>query len=320
MVLSGLRASIVICTYDEARMTDLDECIRSLFNQSLHEFETIVVVDHNLRLYRALSEKYACSNVSVMLNDSSILGQASSMNLGVKNSRGEIVCFIDDDAIADVDWFSRLMSAYDDHTVAAGGRIEPLWIGGRPKYLPEDFYWMIGATGDYLLDKIGETRNLWSCNVSYRRTLIDEVGPLSDSVGLGHRSRLFQGEDTEFGVRVSKITGKGVRYVPEARVYHKIHTNRLRLRSFFKRGYEQGYVKARIRRIHGSSYDMSVERDYLISVLQADLERLRYLVLGPDRKVVLEQFAFTLFATLSVLLGFVTGLIKKEKTHRVRSR
>ena len=237
-MLSGPRASIVICTCDETRMKDLDECIRSLLNQSLHEFEIIIVVDHNQRLYRALSEKYARSSVSVMLNDSSILGQASSMSWGLKNSRGGIVCFIDDDAIADVDWFSRLMSAYDDDTVAAGGRIEPLWIGGRPGYLPEEFYWMIGATGDFLLDNIGGTRNLWSCNVSYRRTLVDEVGLLSDSVGLGNGSRLFQGEDTEFGVRLSKITGKGVRYVPEARVYHKIHSNRLRLRWFFKRAYE----------------------------------------------------------------------------------
>ena len=119
--------------------------------------------------------------------------------------------------MTDENWLLGLINAYDEDTSGVGGRIDPLWMSMRPTYLMEEFYWMIGATGDYIPNRVLETRNLWSYNVSHRRTLIDEVGPLSDSVGLGHGSRLFQGEDTEFEVRASKITGKGVRYVPEAR-------------------------------------------------------------------------------------------------------
>jgi len=308
------RASIVVCTYDETRMEDLDECIQSLLKQSLYDLEVVVAVDHNHELHSVLSERYRDSRVNVVLNNSVNLGQASTMNWAVEHSCGEIVCFIDDDAVADPDWLSHITNAYDDDTIAVGGRIEPLWIGKKQAYLPAEFYWMVGATGKYLPNRVREVRNLWSSNISYRKALLEEVGPVSETMGRG--SQLFQCEDAEFGLRIWMVTGKAVKYVPTAIVYHKIYPDRLGLPSLFKRAYEQGYAKAHIAELHGTEsyhgtpwrdYALSVEREYLWSVIRSSCGALARLVLGPDRKCVFEQLVFTFCATLIVLLGFLIG-------------
>lgn len=116
--------------------------------QDFEDFEILVVVDHNEELYGVLRERTSNQKVRVILNESPHKGQASTMNCGIRESRVEIICFIDDDAVASRNWLSKIVGVYDTNTVAVGGHIEPIWIGGKPSYLPEEFYWMVGATGD----------------------------------------------------------------------------------------------------------------------------------------------------------------------------
>ena len=58
MAASWPKASIVVCTYDESRIDDLNQCIASLLKQKFSDFEVLVVVDHNEKLYKTLVAKY----------------------------------------------------------------------------------------------------------------------------------------------------------------------------------------------------------------------------------------------------------------------
>jgi glycosyltransferase involved in cell wall biosynthesis len=49
--------SVIVCTYDEGRLRDLEDCVRSLLEQDFGGFEVLVVVDHNEKLYRTLKER-----------------------------------------------------------------------------------------------------------------------------------------------------------------------------------------------------------------------------------------------------------------------
>jgi glycosyltransferase involved in cell wall biosynthesis len=303
--------SVIVCSYDEDRIRDLEDCIRSLLEQDFENFEILVVVDHNEKLYRILREELVDQKVRVIHNDSSRMGQASTMNRGVRESRGEIICFIDDDAIASRNWLSKLVSAYDDNTVAVGGRIEPIWLGKKPYYLPEEFYWMIGATGNFLGKGIKEVRNLWSGNISYRKSLFSMVGFFREDLGKMKNIPL-QGEDAEFGLRIQKFTGKSIKYLPEAVVYHKVRHERVKLDSLLKRAIGQGYTKAYIKKVYKTVDVLSVERNYMKLLFRSSLKRLKRIISGPRRREAIEQLAFTAIATLAVLIGFAYGSLKDK--------
>jgi glycosyltransferase involved in cell wall biosynthesis len=304
-------ASVIVCSYDEGRVRDLEDCVRSLLEQDFENFEILVVVDHNKRLYEILKGKMSNQKVRVILNDSPRRGQASTMNCGIRESRGEIVCFIDDDAVASKNWLSKIVGAYDVNTVAVGGPIEPIWIGGKPSYLPEEFYWMIGATGNYLGGGVRKVRNLWSGNISYKKSLFSIVGFFREDLGKTKDAPL-QGEDAEFGLRVLKLTGRSIKYVPEAVVYHKVHGERVKLSSLLKRAFGQGYTKAYIKKIHKGVDALSVERDYMKLLLKSSLKRLNHMIFGPRRGEAIKQLAFTIMATSTVLIGFISGLLRAK--------
>ena len=300
--------SIIVCTYDENRIKDLDECINSLLRQQYNDFEILIVVDHNEDLYRVLVGRYNDQRIRIILNTLE-RGQAASMNQGIINARGEIVCFIDDDAIADESWLLELVKNYDKETYAVGGCIKPLWLSEKPSYLPEEFYWMIGATGNYLPDQVTEVRNLWSGNISYRKEVFNRIGLFSQDLGLAG-DPLFQGEDAEFGLRLLKATGKSVKYVPTAVVYHKVYADRIKIDALFKRAYEQGFAKAYIWKCHGGTKSLSVEHDYLKFLVKSCIRKLKRLVFGPYRIQELSRLAFIILATTTVIIGFIIGLFK----------
>lgn len=304
------RASIVVCTYDRLRTADLEACIASLLKQRHSEFEILVAVDHDEALYDGLARKFEHSRINVVLNASKNRGQASTMNCGVMNSRGEVICFIDDDAVADENWLAKLLGAYDDEVIAVGGRIEPIWMSKKPPYLPEELYWTIGCTGGYLAPGVVETRNLWSSNISYKATVFREIGLFSERLGTG--SPMFQGEDAEFALRILEMTGKHTIYRHSALVYHKIRPERIRFRNLLARLYRQGYAKAHIRKVHKHPYALSVEREYFKRLLVSILRRQVRVLLGPERMHALQQLGFITVALTTVSVGFIIGLAKAK--------
>ncbi len=307
-----MRFSVVVCTYDIKRIEDLDECIHSLLRQEYDRYEVIVVVDHNKELFSSLLRRYAkVAKLKVVLNFSE-RGLAGSMNCGISHARGQIVCFIDDDAIADDNWLPRLESVYGDtdEVYAVGGCTKPLWMTGRkPDYLPDEFHWMVGAMSGYLPDEVEEVRNLWSGNISYRKEVFDKVGFFLPRLGRKGDASL-QGEDAEFGIRLLKATGNGVKYAPNAIVYHKIYAERVKLRALLNRAYGQGRSKAYIRKIHNDIDALSVEKGYLKHIFRSSIEKLKYLVTGPDSIASLKQISFMIIATMTTLLGFIEGSIR----------
>ena len=61
-------------------------------------------------------------------------------------SSGDVVAFLDDDAVALEDWLERLAECYaDDEVVIAGGFIEPAWDDDGHR-VPERVLWVVGCS------------------------------------------------------------------------------------------------------------------------------------------------------------------------------
>src|SRR5712692_3179201 len=53
-------------------------------------------------------------------------GVVSAYNLGLKESKGDVVAFTDDDAVPKPDWIERLVRAYSPGVGGVGGAVRPL--------------------------------------------------------------------------------------------------------------------------------------------------------------------------------------------------
>jgi glycosyltransferase involved in cell wall biosynthesis len=95
--------------------------LEGLALQSLAPAETIVVRRAGDVATEALLGRTAHPNlVEVVVNEPGVL---AAMRAGVRASRGDVIAFIDDDAVPRPDWLSRLVRHFDDPAVgAAGGR------------------------------------------------------------------------------------------------------------------------------------------------------------------------------------------------------
>ena len=289
--------STIICTYRSDRYKDVIEAIRSLIGQSYRNLKIIVVVDGNMELYDKIlkSSEIDKLDTRVILNEEN-LGLSESRNKGIKQTEKGIITFLDDDAVADKNWISELKRMYDEeNAIAAGGKLIPLWIVPKPNFLPEEYYWLIGATHKGFQTKMCEVRNTFGSNISFKKEILVDLNGFKSDMGF-KGGKLLQGEETELCDRMKKMHGRGVMYNPNAVVYHKVFPERIEYIKLMKRCFWQGYSK-RIMKEQG--HEIKEESDYLKYIITGVKER----VLHPTLTNWIQVISLVLF-TFSVAIGY----------------
>ena len=252
--------SVVICAYTEDRFDDLSDAVESARAQTLPPLEVIVVSDHNREL--ADRVRNALRDVIVVENREQ-RGLSGARNTGVAAARGDVIAFLDDDAVAAPDWLERLIDAYrDDAVVGVGGAVESRWVSGRPTWFPTEFDWVVGCSYRGLPKQTTPVRNAIGANMSFRRRVFDSVGGFRSGIGrVG--TRPVGCEETELSLRVhERWPEAAIVYEPAARVRHTVPESRASWRYFVSRCYAEGLSKALVAAIAGSSAGLSAERDY----------------------------------------------------------
>jgi len=264
--------SVVICTYSGERLGSLVELLEALPRQRRQPEEVIVVVDGNETLEATLRARFPDA---VVLANHGPRGHAAAANRGVNAARGEVVAFIDDDAVpADERWLELLLAAYGgDEVLGVGGRVEPRWLARRPWWFPDEFLWVLGASNRGLPTSRQPVRNLWMDNMSVRRELFGEVGGFRTSLSrVG--ARPFATHETEFCIRAAQRRPGGFfLYEPRARVLHDVPTRRATFAYFRSHCFDEAVAKEVMARYVGRADGLATERDYLTRVLPAGLAR-----------------------------------------------
>lgn len=259
------RISVVICAYTEKRWDQLVTAVDSVVRQTLPPFEIVVVIDHNPDLLARARSAFA--SAVVVPNDEE-RGLSGARNTGVAECGGEIVAFLDDDAVAAPDWLEQLAAGYDDPLVlGTGGSISPDWHPERPSWFPEEFDWVVGCTYRGMPEKPSPVRNLIGANMSFRREVLVEVGGFQS--GMGRVGTIPAGcEETELCIRSLQMWPDGVLlYEPAARVRHWVASERARRDYFASRCYAEGMSKALVSKSVGSRDGLSTEAAYTLNVL-----------------------------------------------------
>lgn len=290
-----MQISIIICTYQTNRYPDFAEAINSLLTQNYEDTELIVVVDGNAELYAKIKTEYKSID-KIILNDKN-LGLSESRNRGIKEANGDVVAFFDDDAVAADNWLEEIARMYSDKgAIAAGGKLVPKWVSKEPKILPEEYYWLIGATHKGFPEVVTEVRNTFGSNISFNADVLKALGGFKSEMGV-KGTGLLQGEETELCARMREKFGKGVIYNPAAIVYHKVFPERLRLRFLLKRAFWQGYSK---RMMKEQGYSITEESEFVRTLIFRSI---------PDRLkpswTKLLQLVFLSILTLTTASGYI---------------
>ena len=263
--------SVIICAYTERRWDDLAAAVRSAAAQTLAPLEVIVVSDHNDALLARVGRELPAA---VALGNDQPRGLSGARNTGVRAAHGEVLAFLDDDAVAAPDWLEHLLAPYRDPTViGVGGSIEPLWAGTRPRFMPAEFDWVVGCTYRGLPTTASPVRNLIGANMSVRREVFEGIGGFRTDVGrVG--TRPVGCEETELCIRAAqRLPGSRLVFEPRARVGHHVTDERARWRYFRDRCWSEGLSKAVVSRHAGRTDGLASERRYVIDTLPRGVAR-----------------------------------------------
>ncbi|MEU6962228.1 glycosyltransferase family 2 protein [Streptomyces chrestomyceticus] len=281
----SVRVSVVVCAYTEDRWDDILAAVASVHGQSHPAHELLLVVDHNPALLDRLRERFASPGpagpVRVLAN-AGPRGLSAGRNTGVAESTGEVIAFLDDDAVAERDWLLHFAEGYaDPRVLAVGGRTEPVWASGRrPAWFPEEFDWVVGCAYRGLFpDGTGgphtvRVRNVLGGNASFRREAFEIAGGFATGIGRDAGKRPLGCEETELCIRLARAVPDAVLLVDDRSViHHRVPPGRERFAYFRSRTYAEGLSKALVTRSVGAREGLSTERRYATRVLPAGVAR-----------------------------------------------
>jgi glycosyltransferase involved in cell wall biosynthesis len=319
--LSGPDVSVVICVYTEDRWEDILAAVSSVGAQSYPARETLLVVDHNPALLDRLTKEYkefdgssATGEVRVLAN-AGPRGLSAGRNTGIAASRGEVIAFLDDDAVAERDWLRHFAAGYaDPRVMAVGGRTVPIWASGRrPAWFPAEFDWVVGCTYKGLPPGLVRVRNVLGGNASFRRTAFDAAGGFATGIGRDGDKRPLGCEETELCIRLTRARPDAVLLIDDrAVIHHRVPETREHFGYFRTRTYAEGLSKALVARSVGADKGLESERRYTTRVLPAGVVRgLRDAVLA--RRGGAGRAGAIVAGVLTAAGGYVVGTVRARK-------
>ncbi len=233
--------SVVVGIRNEERF--IEECIESLLKLDYPQnyYEILIVDGMSTDKTQDLVQKYP---VRLLLNERKNV--AAARNLGVENSRGDLVAFTDGDCKVDPQWLGilvREMQSAPEEVVCVGGPnlifdTDPVF-GRVVGYSQETFLGSGGSAQSKNSSKKHYVNSLPNCNAMYKKSAIKEVR--------GFDEKFVVGQDGDLNYRIGK-KGHKFLYIPEAQV---LHHRRGTLKSFSVRMFKYGMWMAELFKKHG---------------------------------------------------------------------
>jgi len=245
------KISVVVCTYNRANL--LRKALHSLAGQTLDEplYEVLIINNNSTDNTRIVAEEFVRLNKNFRLLNENKQGLSHARNRGWKEAKGEIIAFLDDDAVACGKWLKSYIDVFESHNPGcAGGKIEIEWEIERPKWLSDHYLKFLGYLDISETAQFLRKPSLYGGNFAIRKSTLKELNGFNTEFGRG-KSDLAGNEEIELQNRLINI-GKTVYYNPDSIIYHFASSSRLKLSWFIKRSYWQGVSDAKVYNIENT--------------------------------------------------------------------
>lgn len=201
-------ASVIIVSRHRARA--LRRCLLSLAQQDHRAFEVIVVADPQ---GVTAAQAVGLPLKAIAFDEANI---SAARNLGLAQAAGEVVAFIDDDAVAEPTWLTRLCAGFDDADVIAAtgfvrGRngISYQWQACEVDALGQDHPLPPGAA--IYGGTARRAVKTQGTNCAFRRNVLARIG------GFDPALRFFL-DEADVNLRLAGLGKTAV--IPDAQVHH----------------------------------------------------------------------------------------------------
>ena len=239
-----IKVSIILCTYNRCQLlvSALESAAALQVSESI-DYEIIVVDNNSNDQTRSVIEDF-CRRYPKRFRYlfERQQGKSHALNAGMRNARGDILAFMDDDVTVEPTWLENLVAAlHDSQWAGCGGRILPIWTCPPPRWLPLDLAPL--AMFDLGPEAGPLTEPPFGANMAFRKVMFERYGTFRTDLGPRPGSEI-RSEDTEFGARLL-AAGERLRYEPTAVVHHGVCENRLQRKYFLDWWFAKGRANIR---------------------------------------------------------------------------
>lgn len=231
-----MKYSIIVPVYN--RPDEVDELLESLTQQTIKDFEVVIVEDGSIRPCKDVCEQYAnILDLHYYAKENS--GPGQSRNYGAERASGEYVIILDSDVVLPAGYLKAIDEALLQHPCEAFGGPDATHPSFTPvqkaiSYSMTSFFTTGGIRGGKAkLDKFYPR----SFNMGIRRDVYLQLGGFS---------KMRFGEDIDFSYRIVEA-GHMPRLFPDAWVWHKRRTD---FRKFFRQVYNSGIARINLEKRH----------------------------------------------------------------------
>ena len=242
----ALRLTLAVPTHNRA--VTLGETLASLAAQRLPpdtEAECIVIDNNSTdRTPAAVEEAAARAPFPIRRVFEPRTGSSFARNRAVDEAGGDLILFIDDDAVAEPDWAALMVAAIERRGLdAACGMVLPRWEIAPPRWLGRSLYVRYAVHDRDAIESAppGDAevlRNYFSANTGFRRDSFARFGRFREDLGVVGGNPI-SGEDTELFARIIE-RGGAMGFVPEARVFHLVPSSRMNRKYLLKKAFAFG--------------------------------------------------------------------------------
>ena len=231
-----MKYSIIVPVYN--RPDEVDELLQSLCEQSLKDFEVVIVEDGSQKDCKEVVGRYTDRlDVKYFMKPNS--GPGQSRNYGAERAKGDYLLVLDSDVVLPTGY----LQAVDDEL-----RRQPADAFGGPDTAHPSF------TDVQKAISYSMTSFFTTGGIRGGKKKLDKFYPRSFNMGirrdvylqLGGFSKMRFGEDIDFSYRIVEA-GYQPRLFPSAWVWHKRRTD---FRKFFRQVYNSGIARINLEKRH----------------------------------------------------------------------
>ena len=237
---NSIKISVMIPVYNGGEK--ITSCIESVLNQTIKDYEIVIVDNNSTDNTEQVIKKYASKNKKIKYVFESKKGRGSARNTGVKNCSGEIIVMTDADCIVPNNWLEMITEPITEESEIAVMGFEynlnkGFWSENTQK-ADEEFYKNI-SDGNYI--KTIDTKNF-----AIKKNVFDKEN---------FNTNISTSEDLEFYLSIKDNVK--IRYLPNIKVGHA-HKNTFI--GTITKNIDRGYWTSKIVSKHESEINETVEK------------------------------------------------------------